>query len=75
MRNKLATTNDLRSLLAKACADAGGQCRWAEKNGVSAAYVNDAIYGRRDIGPKISSALGYKRVIMYEHATAASAPS
>lgn len=42
-----------------------GQAAWARSKGVSAAYVNDVLKGRRDPGPKILDALGFERVVTY----------
>lgn len=44
---------------------AGGQSEWARKIGVSVAYVSDFLNARRDPGPKILEALGYKKRILY----------
>ena len=61
----LIEIDDIRMLLFKACDEAGAQYRWAEKNGVSAAYVSDVLSGRRDPGESIAKAFGYEPVTMY----------
>jgi len=55
----------IRNTLAQACKSAGGQSAWAMRNKISTAYVNDCLQGRRDIGDKISSALGFRREVYY----------
>lgn len=51
--------------LSAACKAAGSQRAWAEKNGVSPAYVCDVINARRDPGQSILNALGLVRVVRY----------
>jgi hypothetical protein len=55
----------VRGYLAEECRDAGGQKVWAERNGVSAAYVCDVLQGRREPGDSICAGLGLRRVVMY----------
>ena len=59
-------TEQMRTRLRKAVNADGGQKAWALKNGVSPQYVSDCINGRRDIGEKISRALGYVPVTVYQ---------
>lgn len=67
----------VRDFLREECAKAGGQAAWAELHGVSAAYVNDVLHGRRDPGDSICVPLGLRRQVtyLYDHdrATAAEA--
>ena len=67
----------VRGFLREECAKAGGQAAWAELHGVSAAYVNDVLHGRRDPGDSICAPLGLRRQVayLYDHdrATAAEA--
>jgi len=42
-----------------------GQAAWARTHGVSPAYVNDVLNGRRDPGPKILAAIGFEKVVTY----------
>jgi hypothetical protein len=44
---------------------AGSQADWARQIGVTPAYVSDFLNARRDPGPKILEALGYKKRILY----------
>lgn len=60
------TSDDLRALLASACAEEGGQKYWAARHGVSAPYVSDVLNGRREPGESICSALGFVRKVTYE---------
>lgn len=53
-----------------ACKDAGGQAAWAERHGMSAAYVSDVLNSRREPGPKILGALGLRKVVRYVPAKA-----
>ena len=51
--------------LRAACKAAGGQGAWAERHGMSAAYISDVLNGRRDPGESILRALGLRRVVNY----------
>ena len=44
---------------------AGGQRAWASANGLSAAYVNAVLHGRREPADAICKALGLVRIIEY----------
>jgi DNA-binding transcriptional regulator YdaS (Cro superfamily) len=48
------------------CSSAGGQQAWAQAHGLSLAYVNDVLHGRRQPGKRICAALGFRRVVLYE---------
>jgi hypothetical protein len=48
-------------LLAKACEDAGSQRAWAEANGLSPAFVNDVLQGKRAVTARIAGALNYTK--------------
>lgn len=43
----------------------GIQIAFAEENGISAAYVNDVLRGRREPGKKILDAIGVERITAY----------
>lgn len=60
------TTDKMRDKLRAAVKAAGSQKKWAEENGVSAAYVCDCLKGRRDVGESIAKPLGYQPVTMYQ---------
>lgn len=44
---------------------AGLQANFAEAHGLSRAYVNDVLRGRRDPGEKILKAVGALRIVTY----------
>ena len=52
--------------LTKAVNAAGTQTAFAKQHGVSLAYVNDVLQGRRKAGKKILTALGLRPVVSYE---------
>lgn len=54
------------SRLSVACKNAGSQKAFAEKHGLSAAYVCDVMNARREPGKSILDALGLTRVIRYK---------
>ena len=59
---------DVRVRLTRACAAAGGQKAWAEKNGVSAAYISDVLNARREPGEAILRGLGLRKIVRYVEA-------
>jgi len=54
------TASDVRALLRIACIQAGSQKAWAEKHGVSRAYVCDVVNGRREPSPAVLKPLGLR---------------
>lgn len=44
----------------------GGQKAFADTHGMSPQYVNDVVNWRRDPSEKILTAIGYKKLILYE---------
>ncbi len=59
------TVDDARQMLREACRKAGTSAAWADKHGVSQAYVSDTLNGRRDPGPAICKALGIVAELSY----------
>lgn len=59
------TADDVRELLRRSCHDAGSASAWAKANGVSPAYVSDALNKQREPGPAICEALGVEREVRY----------
>ncbi len=57
---------DVLALLNKSCQEAGGVSSFARANGLSPAYVSQALSKIRKPGPAILNALGLKRVVLYE---------
>lgn len=51
--------------LQKSVNAAGGQSVWAAKHGISVAYVNDVLRGRRLPGDKITKAIGLEKALMW----------
>lgn len=51
--------------LVAACKKAGSQKAFAEKHGLSTAYVCDVLNSRREPGQSILDALGLVRVVRY----------
>jgi DNA-binding transcriptional regulator YdaS (Cro superfamily) len=49
------------ALLVRECRKAGSQKAWADRHGLSGAFVSDAIHGRREPGPTLLDALGLER--------------
>ena len=52
--------------LRNAVAWAGSQKQWADDHGISYAYVNDVLLGRREPGEKMLDALGLVKVVTYQ---------
>lgn len=57
------TTDQVRTLLRKRIN--GNLREWARENDVSPGYVSDVLFGRREPGEKVLSALGLERVVTY----------
>ena len=57
---------DVLGRLLKAIEHEGSQKNWAEKHGVSKAYVCDVVKGRKAPGDKILDALDLIRIIAYK---------
>lgn len=51
--------------LQKSVNAAGGQKAWAEKRGISLAYVNDVLHHRKLPGDKITRALGLEKALLW----------
>lgn len=62
----MMSSEDVRNRLIEACYNAGSQNAWAKAHGVSQAYVNDTIKGRREPGMAILRALGLERATVYD---------
>ncbi|WP_375275579.1 helix-turn-helix domain-containing protein [Methylorubrum thiocyanatum] len=56
------TVDDVRARLSTAIREAGSQKLFAARAGVSAAYVNDIIHGRRAPGERVLAAIAVQRV-------------
>lgn len=56
---------DIREHLRIAVLTAGSQKAFAARHGISPAYINDVLQGRREPGEKILAAIGFERVVTY----------
>lgn len=65
---ELLTPDDVLDVLRDECAEMGTQKAWAKKNGVSPAYVNDLLQGRREISDRVAEMLGYERHVIFTKA-------
>lgn len=54
--------SDVRRCLASAVELAGGQSAWAARHGMTQSYVAKVILGRREISPRVLSALGLREL-------------
>jgi predicted transcriptional regulator len=66
---KTITESDLYDLIQCMIYEQGSQAAVAKKLGISTAYLNDYLSGRRAAGAKILAALELRRVISYESTT------
>lgn len=62
---KAITQTDLRAILKTRAEKEGSERKLAEKLGVSYAYMNDLIRGKRRPGEKILSAIGFREERVY----------
>lgn len=62
------TLDDVLDLLRRECRSAGSQTAWARAHGVTLAYVNDVLVGRRKPGESILRGLGVEKVVSYRRA-------
>lgn len=56
------TAEEVRALLRQRVDEAGNANVWSRRHGVSHAYTQDALAGRRAPGPAILAALGLEKV-------------
>lgn len=57
---------ELQALLKKQCAEGGGVKKWATREGMSWSYVYDVLRGTRPPSKKILTALGMKKIRVYQ---------
>jgi DNA-binding transcriptional regulator YdaS (Cro superfamily) len=65
IHGELFSAEQVRQYLREECAEAGSQKAWAQKHGLSPAYITDVLLGRREPGEAIVSALGFERLTVY----------
>ncbi len=51
--------------LRQACNAAGGQSRWGQTHGFSAAQVSEMLRGSRNISKRAAKCLGLERIVIY----------
>lgn len=57
--------DDLIEILRVRCLERGTQKAWAKDHGVSPAYVNDVLQGRREISDNFAALLGFERRVIF----------
>lgn len=62
---RILDSSGILSLLRLKCAEEGSQKSWADKNGVSPAYVSDILQERREISDRIAESLGYRKIVVF----------
>lgn len=63
----LVTLTRARTLLRRACMDAGSATAWAKAHNVSRGRVCAALRGREMLSKKMAAVLGLRRVVAFEH--------
>jgi len=56
---------DMIDILRVRCQERGTQKAWAKDHGISAAYVNDVLQGRREISDNFAAMLGFERRVVF----------
>jgi hypothetical protein len=64
-RSEFLVFEDVIKLLHSEIAAAGSQSQWARQKSVSRPIVNNVLSGRRNLQPKILSALGLEELAVY----------
>lgn len=65
MKIEAMTSLDVCGRLNKACKAAGGQGAWAERHGLTGAYVSSVLRAKQEPGPAILEALGLRKIVRY----------
>lgn len=61
----MLTEQEVIERLRGAIIAAGGQRQFARAHGLTPAYINDVLHGRRALADRILAAIGVKREIIY----------
>jgi hypothetical protein len=61
------TGDDIRELVRKEAAKAGGIPVWCKENQISDSFLYEVLRGMREPSAKLANTLGYRRVIRFEH--------
>lgn len=64
-------TDEVRLMLARECAKAGGQKAWAVAHGITQSHVSMVVTGQKPAADAICAALGVVREIAYRRMTPA----
>jgi DNA-binding transcriptional regulator YdaS (Cro superfamily) len=59
------TADAVRELIRRQCSKRGSQIVFANRIGVSQAYLNDVVHGRRTPADAVCKALGLERIVVY----------
>jgi len=59
------TREQLIRMIRRQIRDVGSQAQWAADHGISGAYLNDVLQGRRDPGEKMLRPMRLERVVTY----------
>jgi DNA-binding transcriptional regulator YdaS (Cro superfamily) len=62
----MLTEQEVMNRLRTAITAAGGQRQFAQTHGITPAYVNDVVHGRRALADRILAAIGVERTITYQ---------
>lgn len=61
----MLTVDMVRDRLKRSVELVGSQKEWASRHGISAPYLHDVLYGRRNPGKPILDALGLSKIVAY----------
>jgi hypothetical protein len=64
---KSLTGDEIREMVRKEAAKVGGIPTWCEQNKISDSFLYEVLRGQREPSAKLSNAVGYRRVIRFEH--------
>ena len=62
----MITADNIKQILAHRIAEHGSATIFAQKHGLSDAYVSLVASGKQKVGPKIARALGYRKIVRFE---------
>lgn len=60
----MLTEQEVKERLRSAIAESGSQRHFAKQHGLTVAYVNDVLHGRRALADRILAAIGIEREIV-----------
>jgi hypothetical protein len=63
---RILTGDDIRDLVRKEAAKAGGIPIWCKQKKISDSFLYEVLRGQREPSAKLSNAVGYRRVIRFE---------